>query len=115
MDKKQNKINSFWKALIGGHLLRDPRITKHYKYVLFVVGLIVLLIGNRYQNERIIREIDALKDSIKDLRSESISVAAELTNLSRPSEVARKVKEFKLNLIESDAPPKVIVVKKENE
>ena len=95
--------------------MRDPRITKHYRYALFVVVLVVLVMSNRYQNERIIREIDSLKDSIKDLRSESISIAAELTNLSRPSEVARKVKEFKLNLIESDAPPKVIVVKKDEE
>lgn len=114
MAKKQNRGNNFWKAIIGGHLLRDPRITKYYRYAFFVVVLVVLIMSNRYQNERIIREIDSLKDSIRDLRSESIGIAAELTNLSRPSEVARKVKEFKLNLIESDAPPKVIIIKEED-
>ncbi len=101
------------KKIVDGNLLRNPKTVKQFPFFIFLVVLAILLISNRYHSEKVIREINALQDTIKNLRSESISIAADLMNLSRPSEVVRKVKENELGLIESDTPPKVIFIEKE--
>ncbi|TKG92342.1 hypothetical protein EYV94_19030 [Puteibacter caeruleilacunae] len=111
----KNKQGSFtFKSIVGGGLLRDPKITKHFRFVFFVVVLACFLIANRYASERQIRSIDAITDSIKDLRSESISIAADLMNLSLPSVVNRRVKESGIGLIDANEPPKVLVLEKED-
>ncbi|MDP4184041.1 MAG: FtsL-like putative cell division protein [Bacteroidota bacterium] len=107
---KSSEISGFLKAIIGGRVLRNPKVENQYPFIFFVGFLAILLISNRYRSERIIRQMDDSQDTIKDLRSESISIAADLMNLSRPSEVALRVQQNGLKLIDSDKPPGVIVI-----
>jgi len=110
MQKKNKKGSSFIKRLINGDLLRDKWVVDRIPFIVFVFSLGIILIANRYHSERVLREIVNLQDTVRDLRSESISIAAELMNLSRPSEVARKVKESGLDLEESTSPPRILYV-----
>ena len=107
-DKKQSGVKSF----IGGTILTDDRVTKQIPFIVFLAFLAILLITNRNWSERTIRKVEILQDTLDDLRSESITLSAKLLNASRPSEVARKVENAKLNLQEPLRPPKKIVVKK---
>lgn len=107
--KKKKKIRIF-KQIVNGSILLDELIVKHIPFIVFLFSLGVILIANRYHSERILRDIVNTQKEVRNLRSESISTAAELMNLSRPSEVSRRVKDYKLNLEESTTPPKILYV-----
>ena len=125
MDKKQNiefvdskiereEITGFsLKSIIDGSLLTIRSVVKQLPFILFLVLLTLLYIANRYQAEKIVRQIDALKTEVKDLRAEEITTASELMNLNRPSNVKKLVDEKKLGLVQSKEPPFKIVKKKQ--
>ncbi|NQU84680.1 MAG: hypothetical protein HQ541_02860 [Mariniphaga sp.] len=107
--KKQKKgVKSF----IGGAILTDERVTRQIPFIFFLAFLGLILITNRNSSEKTIRRIEVLQDSIKELRSESITISAKLMDVSRPSEVINKVKEAEIGLEEPINPPQKLVVKK---
>lgn len=115
MEEKEKKISKRpkgVKSFIGGTILTDERITRQIPFILFLAFLGILLITNRYRSEKVIRKIEVLQDSIKELRSESVTISAKLMDVSRPSEVIEKVKEAGLGLEEADLPPVYIEVEK---
>lgn len=99
------------KSFIGGTILTDERVTRQLPFLLYLAFLAMLLIANRNWSEKTIRQVEALQDTIDELRSESITMSAKLMDASRPSEVARKVKQANIGLEEPIKPPKKIVVK----
>jgi hypothetical protein len=100
------------KSFIGGTILTDDRVTKQIPFVIFLAFLAILLITNRNWSERTIRKVEILQDTLDELRSESITLSAKLMNSSRPSEIARKVENAKIDLKEPSRPPQKLVVKK---
>ncbi len=109
---KNSKKASGVKSFIGGTILTDNRITKQLPFLLFLAFFGIVLIMNRNWSERTIRQIEVLKDTLDELRSESITMAAKLMDASRPSEVAKKVEEADIGLQEPVRPPQKITVKK---
>ena len=106
--KKRTGVSSF----LRGTILTDERITRQFPFVIFLVIMGLLMITNRYRSEKVIREIEVLQDTIDDLRSQSITNAARLMYMSKPSEVAQKVKDAGLVLEEQVRAPRKIVVDK---
>ncbi|HKK81542.1 MAG TPA: FtsL-like putative cell division protein, partial [Prolixibacteraceae bacterium] len=55
------------------------------------VGILVLMglvmISNRFKGEKILRELVVVQEEVKELRSESATIEAELMNMSRYSEI----------------------------
>jgi len=90
--KKKSGVRSF----IGGTILTDERITKQLPFILFIAALGILLITNRNWTERTIRQVEVLRDTLDDLRSESITLSAKLMDASRPSEILKKVKKAEI-------------------
>ena len=112
-EKKENsKKKSGVKSFIGGTILTDDRITKQIPFILFLAALGIVLITNRNWAERTIRQIEIVRDTLDDLRSESITLSAKLMDASRPSEVLKKVETAGVELEEPTAPIKIIHVKK---
>lgn len=107
--KKKTGMKSF----IGGTILTDGRISKQFPFLLFLAFLAMLLIANRNWSERTIRQIEVLQDTLDELRSESITMSANLMDASRPSEVAKKVEEANIGLEEPVKPPQKLIIKKE--
>lgn len=101
------------KSFIGGTILTDERITRQLPFILFLAFLGIMLITNRNWSERTIREIEVLQGELDELRSESITMSAKLMDASRPSEVAKKVKEAEIGLQEPVRPPQKLIVEKE--
>ncbi len=83
-------------------------ILKDLRFVLFCVALVFFYVSNRNANDGLKRNISLLEEEITRLRFTSITVSSELMSVSKPSQVARIVKEKGLDLKFSNEPPKVI-------
>jgi hypothetical protein len=99
------------KEFIDGTVLVREDTRKQLPFVIFLTFLGIVYIGNRFYTERLVRQINEMKAEVGNLRSEQITIASELMNLSRPSEVADMMKEKNLGLYESLEPPKKLVRK----
>ncbi|MCU0377488.1 MAG: FtsL-like putative cell division protein [Bacteroidales bacterium] len=108
--KQKKGTGNLIKGLISGTFISERLILNNMRYVslLFVIALI--FITNRFQAERVEREIIKLEQEVRDMRAESLSVSAELGSVSRQSEVYDLVKERGLGLEELRTPPYRIVV-----
>jgi hypothetical protein len=106
--KKKPGVSSFLK----GTILTDDRVTRQFPFVIFLVALGLLMITNRYRSEKVIRQIEILQGSIDDLRSQSVTNSARLMHMSKPSDVANRVRQAGLGLDEPLRPPRTIEVKK---
>ena len=110
-EKKKKKVSV--REVLNGRILESEWLRRN-RILLFVIFLMLLTnISVRYKSEKVIREMTALEDSLRELRSESISIAAEVMKLSRPSQIIDRVKKSGLDLETSKEPPKKIYVKKD--
>jgi len=110
-DKDENKpIRA--KEFLDGSILTREAMTRQLPFVLFLTVLAVLYIGNRYHAERMVRKITETELEVKNLRAEQITIAAELMNISKPSEVAAIVNAKNLGLKPSVEPPKKLIRKR---
>jgi len=110
---EREEITGFtFKGLIDGSLLTIRSVIRQIPYILFLVFLAVVYIANRNHAEKVIRQLNTLRTDVKDLRSEQITTASELMNLSRPSNVEKLIEERGLKLSESKVPPYKIVKNK---
>lgn len=109
-EKEYRKINL--KGILSGRLLGKDVFLTQFPYFVFLAILGIIYITNRYSAERTMRNDQKLQKELKELRAESLTTAAELTNASRQSQVAKLVEENKLDLKESLVPPKRIKLRK---
>lgn len=113
---KENKKKRFSvkniKDILGGTVLASEQVVKQLPFIVFLALLGIGLITNRYWTEKTIRKMEMVRDSLKEYKSESVIHETELMYINRPSEVAKRVIERKIDLIEPIEPAKRIKVKK---
>jgi cell division protein FtsL len=124
MDKKENiefidskvekeELTKFsFKGIIDGSILTVTSVVIQIPFILFLVFLAVLYIANRYHAEKVVRQIYALQDTVRDLQAEQLTAASELMDLSKPSKVQELINKKNLGLNESLKPPYKIVVRR---
>lgn len=100
------------KRILGGSVLASEKVTAQLPFVFFVVLLGLVLITNRNWSEKTIRKMEAVQDTLKELRAESVTHETRLMSVNRPSEVMRRVTERNLGLIEPKEPAMKIKLKK---
>lgn len=83
----------------------------YLRFSLFLLFLGFLYITNHLYVESNLREIAELNNEIKELRYESISTSSDLMNMSKQSEVIRRVEAEGLKLKELTEPPRILKVK----
>ena len=110
--KKKHISARNFKGILGGTILASEQVTKQLPFVFFLALLGIGLITNRYWTEKTIRRMEMVRDSLKEYKAESVIHETELMYINRPSEVAKRVVERKIDLIEPIEPPKRIVLKK---
>jgi hypothetical protein len=101
-----------FKSILGGTVLASDQVLKQLPFVVFLALLGIGLITNRYWTEKTIRRMELVRDSLKEYKAESVIHETELMYINRPSEVAKRVVERKIDLIEPIEPAKKITVKK---
>ena len=109
--QKETKKGSF-RNFIDGTVLTRETVIKQLPYVVFIVFLAILYIGNRYHAEKVVRETVSLQNEVRELRAEAITTSAELMSKSRQSVVVKMLKENDLDLEELLSPPGKIVLNK---
>lgn len=93
-------------------MLDKETLVKVLPFIFFLTLLAIVYIANSYYAEKKIREIDALNNELKELRSEYIATKSELMFKSKQSQVAKLVEP--LGIKESVYPPvKIKVTKKD--
>ena len=91
--KSKGKSRSiFLKGLISGTVISDSIILKDIRYSVLIVLLAIIFIANRFNAERMEREITVLEQEVRDLRAEALSVSADLGSVSRQSEITDLVR-----------------------
>ncbi|MCX6226789.1 MAG: FtsL-like putative cell division protein [Bacteroidia bacterium] len=98
------------KDLLGGNVLSKEVVTRQIPFLLFITTAILLYIFNQYRGENVMSQIMSLEKRVHELRAESVSVAFDLQELSKQSEVTRMVTEQGLPLLEAKTPPYKIVM-----
>ena len=99
-----------FKGLISGTLISESLILKDIRYTALIAVLAIIFIANKFNAEKMERQIIVLEQEVRDMRAESLSVSAELGSVSRQSEITELVKERGLGLEELREPPYRIVV-----
>ena len=113
--KKKRSSKSARKLLKIMHvfgIFNRNQVVKMMPFILFLTILILFYIGNSYYAERTIREINSVKNDLKDKRAEFISTSSELMFRTKQSEVAKAI--APMNIKESTEPQKKITVQTEN-
>lgn len=109
--KKKKKVTV--REVLNGRFFESEWFRRN-RILMFMIFLMLLTnISVRYKSEKVIREMTALEDSLIELRSKSISIAADVMKLSRHSIIMDRVKKSGLDLETSKEPPRKIYVEKE--
>ena len=99
--------------VLGGGFLTKDGIVNLLPFLFFATFLTILYIANIYYAEKDIREINALKVELKELRYEYITSKSKLMNIGKQSEVSKRLRGSGVK--ESMVPPyKLFVIKTED-
>ena len=104
--KKKKRISLMY--ILGGGILKENFIVKHTKMAVLIVVLLFFYISNRYTSLIKIREIDSLQMQLRDLKYEALSISAQLTGNTRPSQVEELVKRQGLDIEKAKTPPFIL-------
>ncbi|MFT3740265.1 MAG: FtsL-like putative cell division protein [Breznakibacter sp.] len=108
-DLKEIKSISL-REVVSGEVFTKPFVTKKLSYVLFVAFLAFCYIANHYKVESLLTELTLMKKELKELRSEAITTASELMQISKQSQVERRLHEEGIDLEPLSEPPRVLEV-----
>ncbi len=90
-EKKRLSIGKILHSIIDGTILTRSNVIKALPFVLFLAFLAIIHIANTYFAYKHIREINAIRNELKEIRFEYISVKSELINNTKQSEIVRRL------------------------
>lgn len=102
---KQASGFSMLKNFMAGDVLSSSLIDKHLNFILYIVFIVILYIGNSHQARILENEMQKMDKEIKELQAEFISIHTVLIEKSRLPNVIKQVKKQDLGLKESKTPP----------
>ena len=94
--------------VLNGNILTKKFIRKQYLLIILMVGLSIVYIDNRYSSEKQITRITELKRKIQDAKYESLTISAELMEISRQSNILLLLQSKGIQLRSGNTPPIVI-------
>jgi hypothetical protein len=106
--KPANKMRKGFLSVISGGFLADEKALSHLPFIFYVAFLGMLYIANGYYAHNRLKDLDALDNSITELRTQYIIAEDKLMYLSKESEL-NKATEV-MGIKESVIPPDKIVV-----
>jgi hypothetical protein len=97
-------------GVIAGTFLTRENVVRQLPFLIFIMVLAMIYIGNSYSAEKLDMTIERIKKENDVLRYEHVLTKSRLTNYSRPPEVARKLQGTGIK--ESVLPPQKIYANK---
>jgi len=104
MSVVKNKIY----GLLKGNFLISNDSLKNWRFILFLVGLMMLMIASAHSSDKKVMEIAELNKKIKELRAEFVDTRSISMKLKLESAIRNKV--LDQGLKPSENPPQVIKV-----
>ncbi|MBL4723820.1 MAG: S-adenosyl-methyltransferase [Lutibacter sp.] len=98
---------SIYDILRGNFLVSDESF-KNWRFILFIVGLMLMMIASSHSSDKKVMSIAKLNKEIKELRSEFLDTRSISMKLKLESTIKNKV--LALELKPSQNPPQVIRV-----
>ncbi len=100
--------SSTFRDILNGNILTKNFLRKQYGLLIMIAALTFLYVDNRFYCEtQLAKEIE-MKKKIQDVKYESLTISAELMQISRESNVLSLVNASGLNLQQTVTPPIVI-------
>jgi hypothetical protein len=90
-------------SVLNGSFLTRERVLGNMPFILFCAAMMIVYIAYGYHTERVVRDLDRTGAALKELRSEYITVRAQLEKREQQSQVAAGI--GALGLRESRVPP----------
>jgi len=104
-----NAFNSLsFKKILGGSIFTTDFFRKQIYVIILICILSFIYVDNRFYCETQMSKVIELKKKIVDLKYESLTISAQLMNISRRSNVIKLMHEKNLNLVSTETPPVVI-------
>lgn len=100
--------SSTLRDIINGDILTKNFFRKQYLLILLIAFLSFMYVDNRFSYETQLSKVLELKKKIKDVKYESMTVSAELMEISRQSNVVKLLNEKGLDLKVTEIPPYII-------
>lgn len=111
--KAKKKKNTPLKSIIQGTILTREKVVNQLPFLIFIVLIAVLYIANSYNADKAIIESTRIKKNNEEYRYAYISTHSKLMNVSRQSELARKL--LATGLKELKVPPRKIIIPEKND
>jgi len=99
--------NNIYSVLKGNFLINEDSF-KNWRFILFIVGLMLLMISSSHSSDKKVMRIAELNKEIKELRAEFVDIRTTSMGLKLESTIRQKV--ISLELKPSEEPPQVIRV-----
>jgi hypothetical protein len=101
--KKTGKVTKGLHDIIGGDLLSKHAVLNNLPFFIFLAVLALFYISNTYYTEKTFKQIEKIKNELKELRYQSITTKAKMLDISKQTEIAKKVGQ--LGIKETTTPP----------
>ncbi|UOK42721.1 MULTISPECIES: FtsL-like putative cell division protein [Flavobacterium] len=98
-------------SLLKAKFLIDDDALKNWKFIVFLILLAMLMIGNAHSYEQKNYRITELTNEVKELRSEFVDRRSELMELKMESTISNQMEPH--GIVPSSVPPKKIKVKEQ--
>ena len=89
--KKSGKMSKGIHDIIGGDLLSNRAVLNNLPYIVFLAILAMFYISNTYYSEKTFKQIEKIKNELKELRYRSITAKAKMLDVCKQTEIAKKV------------------------
>jgi uncharacterized membrane-anchored protein YhcB (DUF1043 family) len=97
------------RAWLNGDKLRSRQLREQYPLIGLIVGLIFLYILTGYQAAKQQHRLTDTKKEMLDAKFRYMTISAELTNATRQSQVAERLRQQGSTLQENTLPPTKII------
>ena len=106
---KERLAEKSLQGLLAGTFLTRDKAIGLLPFIFFLALLAIFYIANTYMAEKTIRDIGKVKNELKELRYEYITVKSELMFLCKQSQVTKSLESTDIK--ESTKPPQKIIIK----
>lgn len=102
--KERRNISVPWKTIFSGDIIMKS-VKGNVGMIALLLVLVFIYIGNQFYCKKRVLEISRLEAELKDLRFEALTRSADLMEVSKRSNVKRRVREMGIDIEEPVTPP----------
>jgi ribosomal protein L29 len=100
---------NFYNLIKGKFLVSDDAF-KNWRFIIFLSGLALIMIGSSHQADKKVHQISRLNNEVKELKSEYVDIRMQLMQVKLETKIIRAMEHR--GLYPSEIPPQKIIIKK---